>query len=293
MIDVDSWDAIESRPGFVTNLDPSLHKLASIIGRYLLRDKIPCGLSNCRTPHAKGYIVVTKDGCETNIGKDCGKTYFGVDFETLSRKFDRDITMKENREKLWSFSFNMDEVVSKVELRASGADQVYLSTRPLVTPSKGCPVEVIRRIGEMIKTRTNVLSEARQATAQEIEDQEAREGRRLSGPQYREIRIAEIDGLSTLYPENNLRDILVLDLEAKLQRFRETDLDTLTPEELKQWVKWISTVEPSIERAEAIIGAGRRLLKKENLRPFLTILTDEHDVTQFREYLNAIEVSKW
>jgi hypothetical protein len=40
------------------------------------------------------YVVATTHGIETNIGKDRGKTYFGVNFETMSKQFDRDIREK-------------------------------------------------------------------------------------------------------------------------------------------------------------------------------------------------------
>ncbi len=78
-------------------MNSSEHQLEAIIGRYSFLDKIKCGLSNCHTPHGRGYIVTTKAGLQTNIGKDCGKTYFGVDFETLPKKFDRDMTAAESR----------------------------------------------------------------------------------------------------------------------------------------------------------------------------------------------------
>jgi len=107
-VKVERWEDIESLPGFVSNLNPSEHKLKAIIGRYIFKDYIQCGLSNCHTPHGKGYIATTMDGLSINIGKDCGKKYFGVDFETLSNKFDRDYTEAENRERLWSFSFKIE-----------------------------------------------------------------------------------------------------------------------------------------------------------------------------------------
>lgn len=203
LIRIEVWDEIESRLGFVKNLNPAEHKLDSIIGRYIFKDKIRCGLSNCHTPHAKGYIVATKDGHETNIGKDCGKTYFGVDFETLSRKFDRDITEAENREKLWSFSFQLEELENKInQLRESnkGADWVHKNSRPLVIPNKGCPEEVVRRISSMIKARINVLSTQREATAQEIERLETLENRKLQRPYYVDEPIAEIAGNSSALP---------------------------------------------------------------------------------------------
>jgi hypothetical protein len=202
LIRVESWEDIQSRPGFSSDLDPSQHELASIIGRYAFSDRIRCGLSNCHTPHAKGYIVATKDGRETNIGKDCGKTYFGVDFETMSRKFDQDITDKENREQLWSFSFKIEEVKAQVSgLRdsAHGADWVYKTSRALIENGKGVPPGAVRRLAGMLKTGQTTITSEREATEREVEQLEVESGKRVQRPHYIEVPVARIDGLEALY----------------------------------------------------------------------------------------------
>jgi hypothetical protein len=160
LIRVDTWDAIMERAGFTDDLDPKQHELKAIIGRYAFRDKLRCGLSSCHTPHNRGYIVVTKSGLETNIGKDCGKTHFGVDFNDMSRQFERDVTEKENRETLWSFHFRLDELAQTIEgIRKGyrGADWLYKRSRPLVELNRGCPAVVVRRVGDMIKTGSTLV----------------------------------------------------------------------------------------------------------------------------------------
>lgn len=291
LIKVESWDDIRSRPGFAIDLNPAEHALKSIIGRYMFKDKIRCGLSNCHTPHAKGYIVVTTDDQETNIGKDCGKTYFGVDFETLSRKFDRDITEKENREKLWGFSFQLEELKARLtELRAAerGADWVYENTRPLVSRNKGCPDEVVRRVSSMIKTRQGILSTQREATTQEIENLEATQGRKLPKPYYFDEPIAEIAGIEALYRESDLRTLLILDLEENIKSFEKKNIDTLDYEGLGHWVKWVGSIEKTIDQANHVVSRGRVLLNPANLQPLMQILSTQADVTIFRAYLKGL-----
>lgn len=154
LITVQSWDDIVSLPGFVLDINPSEHQLEAIIGRYAFLDKIKCGLSNCHTPHGRGYLVITKAGLKTNIGKDCGKTYFGVDFETLSKKFDRDMTAAENRSHLCSFGFQVDELEAKIDgmrRRPKGADWVHRRAQPLLRAGQGCPAMVVRLIEGMIR----------------------------------------------------------------------------------------------------------------------------------------------
>ena len=291
LVRIESWDEIEFRPGFVKDLNPSEHKLVSIIGRYIFKEKIRCGLSNCHTPHAKGYIVATTDGHETNIGKDCGKREFGVDFDTLSKKFDRDIAQKENRERLWSFNFQLEELEKRItELRreTNGADWVNKHVSSLLNNNRGCPDEIVRRITTMVKARSNVISKQREATKQEIEDREAIENRTLPRPYYVEEQIAELTGLDALYPENDLRELLVKDLEENIKAFKETDIDKMTHEQLNYWVKWVSKVELTFERAKGIVESGNRLLSMNNLSLFLQILAKQEEVKQFRNFLRGL-----
>jgi len=291
LIKTEAWEDIESRPGFVKDLNPKDKKLDSIIGRYIFKEKIRCGLSNCHTQHTKGYVVATKDGYETNIGKDCGRTYFGVDFETLSRKFDRDVTEVENREKLWSFNFQIEEIEKRIhDIRSSknGADWVQKYTRPLISRNKGCPDEVVGRLLNMVKTRTNLLTTQRLATNQEIEDIKAIENRKIEGPHYIEETVAEISGVEALYLENDLRELLVIELGNKINELKENDIDQMSFEELRRWAKWIGTVENTIDNSVSIVEQGKRLLNTSNLEPFLKIIDLKKDENLFKKFLQSI-----
>lgn len=292
LVKVENWEDIESRPGFTKDLDPKSHILDAIIGRYAFKDKIRCGLSNCHTPHARGYIVVTKDGRETNIGKDCGHTYFGVDFDTLSAKFDRDFTEKENRDKLWSFTFKLEELnaqIATLRKQSRGADWIYHLTRPLVGSTKELPTEIVRRVNTMVKSRQPILYRQREATTQEVENLEAMQGRKIDHPYYIDESIAEITGLEALYPENDLKDLLVIELEEKLKSFEDQDIDSMGFEALRQWAKWIGTIEATLERATQAVASGRRLLQTGNLQPLGQILRDTKDASLLRQYLKRLE----
>lgn len=291
LVQIEDWADIESRPGFVKNLDPSAHRLKAIIGRYVFPEKIRCGLSNCHTPHAKGYIVVTEDGHETNIGKDCGKTYFGVDFEVLSRQFDEDLTAAQNRETLATFGFQLDEFEARIkELRAAecGADWVYKNTRALLSAGRGCPEEVVRRIERMIRSRNPEVTVERLATEEEVQEIEARERRTVRRPHYTVEPIGHISGLESLYPENDLRELLVMDLQTRTGEFRELSISTLTHAELRRWTKWITSVESTLARAEAAVASGRLLLCQDGLDPLLQTLPPA-EAAQFRTYIRNLK----
>ena len=59
---VERWNDITTRPGFDGNLDPTAVELESILGSYVFRDSIICGLSSCRQPHGNGYLVKANNG---------------------------------------------------------------------------------------------------------------------------------------------------------------------------------------------------------------------------------------
>ncbi|MDB0573904.1 hypothetical protein LBW59_24490 [Ralstonia solanacearum] len=291
LIRVDDWATLVERAGFTDDLDPKQHELKAIIGRYAFKDKLRCGLSSCHTPHNRGYIVATKSGLETNIGKDCGKTHFGVDFNDMSRQFERDITEKENRETLWSFHFRLDEILQTIDdiRRAErGADWVYRRSRPLIELNKGCPEKIVRRIGDMLKTGTSIVTVSREATKEEIDAKEARTGRQVRRPYYVDEPAGEIANLHVLYCENDLREILVLDLETKSKGLSNLDIDTMTYEQLLRWVKWVGTVEEKLQRAQDTVASGRQFLTAENLSCLSRIVSSDDDVRAFNEYLKSL-----
>ena len=294
LVTVKDWSDILDRPGFTSSLDPGQHTLKAILGRYVIQERVRCGLSNCHTPHAKGYVVSTASGLETNIGQDCGRIYFGVDFETMTKKFERDLTEKENRDKLFGFSFRFDEIKRQItELRTQerGANWVHKHTRSLLEAGRSCPAGVVRSIGSMAKMRNSMLVRPREATDKEIEQLEGMQGRRLSRPHYIEEPLAEIVGLEALFPENDVRQLLVMNIEQPLKEFEKADIDVLGFEALRSWARWVGTVEPTLERAADAIAHGRRLLRPENLESFAQLLTDKNDQVAFMKYLKGLQVA--
>jgi hypothetical protein len=270
---VESWGDLLQRPGFTVNLDPKQHELKSVIGRYIFGEMVKCGLSNCHTPHARGYIVVTKNGLETNIGKDCGKKYFALEFDHLAKQFDADLAAYENRDLLWSFSFRVEDLEAKIAaLRTEdkGADWVNKYSGALVNPGK-LPVAVTRQIISLVKQKSGKFTRERLAFSYETEDMEARAGRKLERPLYVTEFEGDLRGIEALYPENNLRELLMVEILDELKAFKAVNIDTLTNSQLVKWKKWATSVDVIMDRAIESVDHGRRLLTKENLTQLLQI----------------------
>lgn len=290
LVQVDEWSSILCRPGFTQNLDPKAHTLSAIIGSYAFKDKIHCGLSNCHTPHNKGYIAVTTEGLETNMGTVCGKSYFGVDFETLSRRFDEDIQEKRDRDSLWTFSFKLDEFkqrIADLRSRKMGADWAYKALRPLADGTRDLS-EVSRKIGAMLRIGTSDLTKEREATEREIDMLEMAQGKRLGRPHFIEDTVATIAGMDALYKENDLKTLLVLDLEVRIQDFESANIDVMTRAELRTFAKWVGSTDTTFDRAVNSLGSARRFLTVQNLRPFLQVISEDAG-TAFATFLKKLD----
>lgn len=149
LVRVDSWSDVESLPGFTSILDPHEHKLSDVIGRYVFKEYIPCGLSNCRQKHGKGYVVSTKTGAVTNIGHRCGQTHFGIDFDKNSKRFERMVSEQNYRETIGSFLMLLDEyedTLSRLRSGCNGADSINRKVSKLTITSQGAirEIDVVR-----------------------------------------------------------------------------------------------------------------------------------------------------
>lgn len=286
--DVESWEEILQLPGFTIDLDPGKEELKEIIGRYIFRDKIACGLTACHQPHGRGYIVTTKSGRVTNIGNICGKNHFGVKFDEFSKVFVQALTDHQNRQTIASFLFQLDryiEEISTLRGEEKGADWVYRTSRALAERNHGCPDILVSEIGKMIRARDGAIRVPRVATEEETKEMEAMASRSLPRPQYVEEKKGNLRGIECLYHENNIREILVLDVERQLARLAEFDVDAATSNELRFWAKWCQELEGKLERVRESVKAGRALLSRENLVQLFEVIPDPAELTSFRNWL--------
>jgi hypothetical protein len=155
-----------------------------------------------------------ESGAETNIGKDCGKRYFGIEFKDLARTFDRDLEMAKRRETLTSLAARLDGISHRAaEMRKAqhGADWVHRYVSRL-TNSARC--EAAKAVSAMVRARRNEIFTERPATRAEADVLRVSTGR--PGPNFIKEVHGQLDGFGALYPENDLRQVLVIDLEEEI-----------------------------------------------------------------------------
>lgn len=226
----------------------------------------------------------------TNVGHICGKKHFDVDFTTFTNQYNRDVVAKTYRDLLSTFSFQLDDLeneINDLKKLEFGIGWIYKATQNLTNNGKECPDEVVRAIQAMIKSGTNVLQKEREATEAEIKAAELSQGRRVNRTLYIQEDIAVIFGIEALYPENDLRKLVTIEIEENIKLFKKLAIDNLTHSELSRWAKWISSVESTKDKVKNSMQAASNLLKSSNLYPFKEILSGD-DSAKFAKFLKKL-----
>lgn len=290
---VKSWDDIRSLPHYADNVhvDPSQFKL--VIGNYDLDDAGLCGLAVCRQPHGKGYLVQLADGRKINIGKDCGKKYFGTEFQFAQRKFDNDLRDQNNRESLTAAKHKLAhhrERVAQMRQGQHGANWIHRLTSQLMTRAYSVPDQVVTELFKLTKMRNGLITKDRMATKEEIDQMEGQAvgDRRISRPVVVQEPVGVLEGLTALYKENDLRQLLTLDITSTLDEIESADVGTMRSRDLSALSKKFSEIEGKFTRAEHAIGEGRKLLHRRNLSILSFRITDNRDRQKYAEFLKAL-----
>ena len=292
LVRIDSWVEVLERPGFVANLDPATVELEAIIGSYQFKDYVKCGLSSCHQPHGRGYLVTTKDGQETNIGKDCGKKHFSVDFETMRKAYERDFQNKERREQLETLQAKIPsylDAIKNIRAGSAGADSLYALLQSLTTRGKGMPETLIEEISKMAKARNGRIIRQRQATDLEIEDLEAMQGKEIKRPHYTGEEIGHLAGIPALYPEHNLRELLVLDVIEGLEHIQQLDIPSLRESELRTHSKWASELDVKLNTVKQTVREAKTLLAPSNLSQLAGLIRGKDDKHSFSKFLAQLK----
>ena len=274
---LESWEDIKSLPGYVRDIDPKAVKMEAVIGKYREPELRVCGLSNWHTKHFRGYLVSTIDGRVTNIGVDCGKNHFGVDFEIMSRQLDRDWQNQEHRESILSAKNRLDEWSSNCHRLLNdehGASWLYKQHKSLMNFEKGLPEIIARKLKELMKNGNNILTRERAATKQEKEI--AKEtGQKMAAVIIEEVGV--IKGLNGLSNIDELRSLLPKDLVPNLEVLKDINVTNASENDLRYWSKWCGEVDDKIAEASLIIEDARKFFAIENISMFTEIAESRNE----------------
>ncbi|NWC66023.1 hypothetical protein [Cedecea sp. P7760] len=291
-VEVDDWEKIVSRENYLPNLNALNKKLDKIIGYYELNKKVSCGLSSCRTPHYKGYVVKTDDESETNIGHDCGTKYFAVAFEKMSADFITALEVAKARSFIHENQPNVFGYWKEVNTLSVGPKNVMWAIGLLkkINDSDVIGYTAYRALRDMHAGNNGNVINSRPPTAKEIELAQ------VSGqqpPSSVDVVVGFISRIDFLSPDNDLEALYEKKLRGSVQALQDAKPEKLSRTQLNAVVSGINSLQTNLSRAKDLIETARIFFTKENLSELLKYLEANRnisnaDIRRYKEFLDHL-----
>lgn len=275
---INSWEDIFSRPSYVSDVDGSKTELLDVIAPYRgLQPAKPCGLTNCHTPHNNGYLIVTADNRETNIGAVCGKNHF-PEFAAQTRRIERILKEQSLRAIVLEAQSRADvirEEIAKLRTDERGAEWVARCISGL----RQAVVNVDVQLWHVLKRRANsgdaIVSEVRERSKKEIREMVAANLGRAGELRFESKPAGRLSGLEVLSNRLDLHANLVKGAEGALQTVVAIDVRRVGGKALRVAAKAVGNIDSSLVLVREAIASGRLFFTDANLSLVAFIATDE------------------
>lgn len=271
------WEDIYSRARYADDIDSTKTQLLDVIAPYRgLQPQKPCGLTNCHTPHNNGYLIVTADGRETNIGDDCGKKHF-PEFAAQTRKINRILREQRLRNIVIEAQARISAVQLEIaDLRAGdyGAEWTVrcISSLRLAVTAAGAQLWLD------LKRRANVgdatVNKVRERSKAEIQELIAANLGRADELRYESISVGRISGLELLSNRLDLHTNLVRGAEKAVDDIRAVDAKRTSGKTLQATSKLVSELDAHLVLVREALAAGRLFFTDANLALLAYIAAD-------------------
>lgn len=260
LVDLKTPNDLHSRPNYLPRIDASTTKLEVVLAPYYFDEAYLCGLSDCRKPHQKGFLVRTDENIESNIGKDCGKRIFGEEFTLQANRQKQRADLKYQLETLQRVRDDKDRLLARIsELydRRTGtkwADALLRRLKESLSRPTAAKLHAMAARGE-----TTVITE-REATKEEREQHSVM----YAGAKplhYMTEKIGELQGLSFL---NSSPHQAVTELKDKIYELDRIDAKSLPAKQRRDWVTWANDIERSFDAVEESLAEAIRFFSRDN-----------------------------
>ena len=290
---VATWDDMFNRPAFSTDIDGSKVEMKGVLAPYRhLSPMQPCGLSNCRTPNANGYLIRAVDGRETNIGADCGKKHF-PDFHAQAVVIDRITAERELRACAFAAKAEVPRFLAKVEeLRSQprGAVWVARCIRALRTAIFQIDPQAWHTLKRRAATASSDVNEVRKLSKAEAQTRQnivvGMKAKRQS--MVEEVRVGRFVGLEVLSPARDLHTLLVGTVRETLDSLETCDPMQDAVKSLRQVMQSFGELDRTLTQVEWSIASGRDFFTNANLKFVAYLASDE----QKRRKLSGLSVEQ-
>lgn len=226
---------------------------------YYFDEPYPCGISSCRTRHQTGYLVITEDQKETNIGQICGVKYFGKDFKIKANLQDQRARLKYQIDTLKDICQKKTDLLARIaslfgrELGTKWAESTLRDFKNTVG------YVAFNELREKARRGETAVEKVRAATQEEKDRHEVASGGKSL--QFISEKLGDLSGLDFLnsYPERDLTD-----LKNKLYELDAVNVRDLSAKARKDWVDWAGSIERIFEAAEDALANALRFFTQAN-----------------------------
>lgn len=302
---VDNWTDIQNRENYRPKLDLRDQQLSDVFGYYEdLPEEIPCGKASCRAGHKKGFLVITEDGLETNLGHVCGTNVFGIAFENLAidlekkTNFHRYLTaLKEAKKNIFI------HYKAKAKLESSKPSLEWVAHKimdlkdPKVVGRAG--YQALKRMagsgnGKVVLTRKKTKEEMDllDVMSQKVSDTEE-EDTVNAKPQFTDEVIGVVRNPECLLNDYDIALIFERDIRAVLEELNNCDPDEIPEKKVMSLGLKVFRLNERFKFLEDRFEKACVYLTKENLKPLNIQLHKKKSISNkdkilFSTFINSL-----
>ncbi len=302
-----NWADIESRSNFlsiitINNENEVRNKLSHIIAPYQFKEKVLCGISRCQTKHNYGFLVKLKTGEEIIIGKDCGKKYFGAEFNSQYKLMNILKTESENFKNLEEKFHNLKELKNEYEritlnTGKYGIHKINQAIKKLSSPNEILGYFTIKDISQNIQASGEIWVKIRK-TDEEVDNERrlrvesqgyiydpiSKQGE-IKIDLYRNERIAKINNFSIVYKSHEIEKLIKYfdTIHRKLKHPKD-----MKKEDRKRLIKEFRAYKNNISELEEFCIKGNTLLAYDNLIKIKHAIRDDNSKSVYIKWVESL-----
>lgn len=271
-----SWQEMYERPRFEQEVNPENVEITRIISKYDMGEKGRCGLSTCKTPHKKGYLVLCKRKqgsslpIETNIGHLCGSNIFGHSFEEHEKAYRKDINTLRFRELIVDHLCNLTEYKERLQYLRKGYEGrvAYAKVRNFINGHELKAPE-LTKLKRRAATGQSEIVHIQHATEAEVEMEEVRLGRELDKRERDSLTtsttLGYIAGVKAVSDYTKIKSELEEELPTLFEDLEPIEPELLVYQQLEEWSKRLNGLENRFNDVVAIIDECKRFTQPDNI----------------------------
>lgn len=262
LVELQDPEDLHAHPRYRPDVNPRQSRLVEVLAPYNFGAPYRCGLSSCHMPHQSGYLVLTDDDIETNIGWRCGKRYFGDSFSIKANLQDKRARLKRQLDTLQGVLDRKEELlvrISELYDRKTGTRWANSQLRSLKDNIIRLPMP---KLYIMATRGETAVVDVREATGAEKEQHKALNPG-AKPLEYMTEKIGDLQGLGFLAANPHQA---ATDLKNLIYELERTDVKALSAKKRLDWVNWAIEIERAYDSIEERLADAVKFFSHENMR---------------------------